>query len=154
MDESMAARSTAAGMRSAVMNQAIKWLRVSYWAGAVIDALALIPMLSPTVFAATSQLPDFKASLAYRFAMGMGSALMLGWTLLLIWADRKPLERKGVLILTIIPVIAGFMANQIWSVTAHFLTVKASLPIFVLQVVLIGLLIFSYTKARRMETTR
>ncbi|HOU14897.1 MAG TPA: hypothetical protein PKZ84_17455 [Anaerolineae bacterium] len=33
---------------------------------------------------------------------------MLGWTLLLLWADRKPLERKGVL-LCLIPVVIAYM---------------------------------------------
>jgi len=33
----------------------------------------------------------------------------LGWTLLLIWADRKPLERKGIMLLTAFPIITGIL---------------------------------------------
>ena len=41
------------------------------------------------------QLKNFAPGADYRYAMGMGASLMLGWTALLIWADRKPIERRG-----------------------------------------------------------
>src|SRR6266508_3403704 len=43
--------------------------------------------------------------------MGAGVALLAGWTLLLLWADRRPLQHKGVLRLTIL-VISGLMAKR------------------------------------------
>ena len=85
--------------RTMTRNNAVRWLRASYWAGAALDALAALSMLVPSLFAATNGLPDFHPGLDYRYAMGMGDSLMLGWTALLLWADRKPLERKGVLLL-------------------------------------------------------
>jgi len=36
-----------------------------------------------------------------------GFGLMTAWTILLIWADRKPVERRIVLGLTIIPIAAN-----------------------------------------------
>jgi hypothetical protein len=33
---------------------------------------------------------------------------MAGWTILLLWADRAPLERRGVLAITVFPVVVGF----------------------------------------------
>jgi hypothetical protein len=30
----------------------------------------------------------------------IGALLMLWWTVLLIWADRKPIERRGVVLIT------------------------------------------------------
>jgi len=44
--------------------------------------------------------------------MRTGAPLMAGWTVLLLWADRQPLERRGVLPITVLPVIAGLMAND------------------------------------------
>ena len=134
------------------MNRPIRWLRISYWTGAVIDGLAAIQMLVPAIFAATNRLPDFHPGPEYTYAMGMGTSLMLGWTVLLIWADRKPVERKGILIITIFPVIVGMITNEIWGVVnSHFLEGGAISPVWILQAVLIALFAFSYLNAGRVE---
>jgi len=118
----------------------------------VIDALAAIQMLVPAIFAATNNLSNFHPGLDYRYAMGMGASLMLGWTVLLIWADRKPVERKGVLIITIFPVIAGMIANEISAVAGvGFLSWGAASPVWILQAVLMALFAFSYRNAARVE---
>src|SRR5262245_31634399 len=86
-----------------------RWLRIAFAAGAVTDAWALVPML----------IPQF-ASLAwgfnhpgkpYWFAMGYAGSLMLGWTLLLVWAFARPVERSFVAPLTLV-VIAGLVTTE------------------------------------------
>ena len=84
-------------------NKAIKLLRVSYWVGAIFDALVIIPMLLPQVASVAFGIPNFNPGNDYKYAMGIAASLMLGWVCLLLWADRKPVERKGVLLLTIFP---------------------------------------------------
>lgn len=132
-------------------DQAIRWLRISYWAGAILDALASLSMLFPKLFAATNHLPDFHPGLEYRYAMGMGASLMLGWTGLLLWADRKPLERRGVLLLTLAPVVLGLVLNEIVAVHAGFLSVQATAPVWIAQTLISALFAFSYLNARRLE---
>ncbi len=128
-------------------SNSILWLHTSYRIGAVVDAIAALPMLFPGIFAAMNQLSDFNPGVAYQFAMGMGAALMLGWTGLLIWADRKPVERKGVLLLTVF-VILGLAANEIWAVSSQFLSFGAVAPIGALQAVLVILFSLSYMQAK------
>ena len=138
------------------MNKRILWLRISFWTGALIDALAAVQMLVPAVFAITNQLVDFHPGPEYRYAMGMGAALMLGWTVLLVWADRKPLQRRGILLITVVPVIAGIVINELWAVGTRFLSPSAVAPVWVLQTALILLFGFSYWnagKVDRAETT-
>jgi len=130
-------------------DNAVRWLRASYWAGAALDALAALSMLVPSLFAATNGLPDFRPGLDYRYAMGMGASLMLGWTALLLWADRKPLERKGVLLLTVFPVVAGLAANEVVAVRAGFLPIPTTLPVWIAQAIIAALFAFSYLNARR-----
>ncbi len=43
----------------------------------------------------------------YRFAMGVGAIFMLAWTFLLYWGSRRPLERRGLLLLTSIFLLAA-----------------------------------------------
>ena len=52
---------------------------------------------------------------SYYFAMGYGASLMFGWTLLLIWAYCKPLERRFVALFTSLVVI-GLVVTEITSI--------------------------------------
>ena len=133
------------------MDDAVRWLRISYWAGAILDALAALSMLSPEVFAATNGLQNFHPGIEYRYAMGMGASLMLGWTALLLWADRKPLERKGVLLITLLPVVLGLALNEVVAVRDGFLSIWMTVPVWFVQAVITSLFIFSYLNARRLQ---
>lgn len=122
-------------------HNAQKWLRVTFMAGAVIDAAAMVPMLFPPVAAFFWGFDGFTG--IYRYAMGMGAALMLGWTLLLLWAWRKPLERRFVAILTAV-VVAGNVAAQIMAVASGVMALGKAAPSFALQAILLFLLIRGY----------
>jgi hypothetical protein len=123
------------------------WLRLSYWSGALLDVTAGLMMVFPGLFALMNKPAVFQPSLEYRYAMGMGAPLMFGWIVLLLWADRKPLERKGVLAVTLL-VVAGEAATQIWGITAGFVQLQSLLPTFGMQIVLSTLFLFSYFNAR------
>ena len=92
----------------------VRWLRRSYRASALVDALAAVGMFAPALFGPTLQFKEgFRSDRPeFVYALRTGAPLMAGWTVLLLWADRKPLARRGVLPITIAPVIAGLMANH------------------------------------------
>ena len=91
------------------MNQEKKILliKLPYWLGILADALWAVGLFSPIVFGALTGNPDFNPDLQVRIIMGMGGSLMTGWTLLLLWAVRKPVERRMVILLTAFPVVLG-----------------------------------------------
>jgi len=132
-----------------MMKDRKRWLRISYWTGAVIDGVAALQLLMPNLFAVINRLPDFHSSLTY--ASGMAASLMLGWTVLLLWANRQPLERKGVLVITIVPVILGLVVTEVWATWSGFLAVGALVPVWVLQAALCALFAFSYLHASSVE---
>ena len=72
---------------------------------------------------------------------------MAGWTVLLLWADRKPLERKDVVAITAVPVVAGLMAGDIAAVRAGQVKAKSILPTRALQSALLVLFAVSYVRA-------
>lgn len=123
------------------MGTAVRWLRASYIAGAVADGLIGILMLLPVRMGETE----------FRYPMGLGASLMFGWTALLVWASRRPVERKGVLLLTIFPVISGLVVTGIWAVAAGHFALQKILPSTILGVALIVLMGFSYWKAKVAE---
>jgi hypothetical protein len=126
------------------MDSAVRWLKASYLAGAVADGLVGILML----------LPSRMGEAEFRYAMGLGASLMFGWTALLLWGYRRPLERKGVLLITIFPVIIGLVATGLWAAATGFFTVQRIAPTTILGISLIVLLGFSYTKATRAQRAR
>jgi hypothetical protein len=116
-------------------------LRTAFLAGAVTDAFALVPLLVP---AAARLLWGFEdVGGPWRFAAGYAASLMLGWTVLLLWASRRPRERAFVAVLTVL-VIYGLVATEIAAVVSGRLAAWRMVPTWCLQAVLLGLFAFAY----------
>ena len=119
----------------------IRLLRTAFLAGAVTDGLALVPLLFPPV---ARFLWGFDASDgAFTFATGYAASLMLGWTALLLWAYRSPVERSFVAALTVL-VIYGLVATELRAVFAGALSPWRMIPTWCIQAVLLGLFISAY----------
>ncbi len=84
-------------------------IRIAFLVGVFTDGLAIIPMLSRRVGVALFGGDASQGNASYRYAMGIGASLMAGWTLLLLWGAFCPIERRGLLLLTVFPVIAGIV---------------------------------------------
>ncbi len=123
------------------MNNQIRWLKIAFLAGIVTDALALIPMLYPPMAKLMWGFDKFSGN--YFFAMGYGASLMAGWTLVLIWAYKRPLERRFIAFLTII-VIIGLVVTEIFAIANGSISINKMIPTWILQFVLLGLFGFSY----------
>jgi hypothetical protein len=111
-------------------------LRAAFLAGAVTDALALIPMVFPSMARLLWGFGDVTGP--YRFAMGYGASLMAAWTALLLWAYRRPLERKFVAALTVF-VICGLVATEVVAVYAGDIAASRMIPTWLLQAGLLAL---------------
>lgn len=109
-------------------------LRAAFLAGAITDAGALLPMLSPPSAQLLWGFRDDTPS--YGFAMGYGASLMLGWTVLLLWALRRPVERRFVAALTVL-VICGLVLAEIVAVRAGALEAWRMVPTWCLQALLL-----------------
>lgn len=108
----------------------IKMLRVAYWIGIVLDAVAFVQMALPSIGLRMLG-STIKVEPTYVFSMELGAGLMLAWTLLLFWADRKPLERRGVIPLTML-IIAWNVATMSYGVKTALVPFATMLPQIVL----------------------
>ena len=127
----------------------LAWLRVSYWVGAIIDAAMIVPMLSPKLGAALFGIHDLHPSAAYRYAMAVAASLMAGWTALLVWADRRPVERRAGLLLTIVPVLIGLMLAGAYAVASGLVDASRMTPTWLIQLALVGLFVMAYRRGGR-----
>ncbi len=89
----------------------IFWIKIAYWFGIGADALWAVGLLAPPVFGILTGRPDFNPDFQTKIIMGMGGSLMTGWTFLLLWAVRKPIERRVVILLTAFPVVFWNVLN-------------------------------------------
>ena len=121
-----------------------KVLKAAFLGGAVTDAAAMVPMMSPWAAKVFWGLEDVDGK--YKYAMGYGSALMAGWTSLLLWAYSKPVARRFVALLTV-QVILGLGAVEIWAVRTGADEVKKLLPTWLMQALLLTVFTYGYVKA-------
>ena len=133
------------------MRRDILFLRLSYWIGALVDFIVGIAMVFPDIFSFVEGLSSFSPGADYLFAMGMGASLMFGWTALLLWGDRKPVERKGILLLTIIPVMVGIYATRLYGLTTGFVNLGGSIISLIIPIFLAFLFLGSYFYSDRRE---
>ncbi len=98
------------------MKKKILRIRTFYWLGAILDARLGIVLLVKRYLEMPDFIrnPDSRATLlAGLYSVGQDCGLMWGWKFLLIWADRKPLARRGVILLTVFPVVFLLLINVI-----------------------------------------
>ena len=94
----------------------IRFIQFAYWLGAILDfiwgGVALLYMfLSENQLFLDLGYPNPISEFGY-YSLVAVSGLMFGWTMILIWAVRKPLERKDTLLMTVLVMIL-MMTTQI-----------------------------------------
>ena len=122
------------------VKQNILWIRIALWAGIVADAASVVLMMNPQLFVQTYGL-DLIPDTGFSWGLLCGVPLMAGWTILLFWADRKPVERRDILLITIFPVVSGFVAVEVFAIISGYSSLLTLLPTFLMQA---GLIILFY----------
>lgn len=117
------------------MDSKITWLRISYWTAAIADFGIAISVLIPERVGLTE----------FVYPMGLMSVVAISWGILLLIADRKPIERRWVLIPTII-VVALLSSIRIY--VSILGLIKFSMAFLILGLIIISLLTYSYVNSR------
>lgn len=94
------------------------FIRFPYFLGIAADALWAVALFFPPVFGLLTGNPEFNPDTETRLTMGIAGSLMTGWTILLIWAVREPIERRFVILLTAFPVVFGLFMVALVGVLA------------------------------------
>lgn len=116
------------------MEKHILFLRVSYW----------VPALADFVIAYTALVPETMGLTGIVYPMGLTSAIAFSWGVLLLFADRKPLERRWVLIPTILVVSLVTIVRVIFS---QYGDIDFSMSILLFGVGLVMFMSYSYYSA-------
>jgi hypothetical protein len=114
-------------------------IRISYWVAAVADFIIAILVL----------IPDRMGVSGFVYPMGLMSAVAFSWGVLLILADRKPIERKWVLLPTILVVFLLGVTGA-YAVFIGLLPFSRIIASSAAVVIVLCLLICTYFKTRAM----
>lgn len=76
------------------MRTGLAWLRTGYWVAAIADFVLAVIVL----------IPERMGVSGYVYPMGLMASVAFSWGVLLVVADRKPLERRWVVLPTILVV--------------------------------------------------
>jgi hypothetical protein len=132
------------------MKNHLAWLKYSYWIGAIADFAVGVAMVFPELFLKIYRINNYSVDPPFRVAMLLAASLMFGWTILLIWAERKPAKRKGVLPITV-AVILGLAGSEAYAVAGGFIAFSEMIITWLVQLCLIILFLFSYLNASRKD---
>jgi hypothetical protein len=123
-------------------------IKLPYWLGIAADALWAVALIFPAIYGILVGIQDFNPALEIRLIMGIAGSLMTGWTILLIWAVRKPIERKMVSLLTAFPVVFGIF---IVSLTGYLNGNTSNIWLIAKTLILMILMLNSYILAGKLE---
>ncbi len=118
------------------MSKSILLLRLSYWSAAIADFVVAILVW----------IPERMGVAEIVYPAGLASVIAFSWTVLLLMADRKPMERRWILIPTILVVTLITAIRIKFSLDG---TVEFSLALFLFAVALIMLMAYAYYHASK-----
>ena len=121
------------------MDTKIRWLRISYWVAAVADF----------VIAALCLIPSRMGVAQYVYPMGLISAVAFSWGVLLLFADRQPIERRWILVPTML-VVALLGTVGVHAGLTGILPLSRAITSFVATIVVFSILFYSYIHARNL----
>ena len=123
----------------------IVFVRCVLWFGIVADFINAMQYCFPDFWAPALGVHPDQISPFTRFILVHAAALMAAWTLLLLWADRKPVERRMVSLLTV-PIALGIGGSMLYLI-AEGLISGASSAIIAGPIITAGLFLAAYFAA-------
>ncbi|MDH3647019.1 MAG: hypothetical protein OER80_09620 [Gammaproteobacteria bacterium] len=120
------------------MTTPVLLLRLSYWIAAIADF----------VIAILAWIPEKMGTTEIAYPMGLASVIAFSWGVLLLIADRKPIERRWMLLPTILVVTLITIVRTRFSLDG---AIEFSLPLLFFAIALIILMAYSYYYASKHE---
>jgi hypothetical protein len=115
-------------------------IRTSYWVAAIVDFAIAVVVLIPQRMGVTE----------FVYPMGLMSAVAFSWAVLLIVADRKPVERRWVLLPTTLVAfllgVAGVYAGSVGLIPVQRIMASSAVVVGVLL-----LLTYTCYRTRNLE---
>ncbi len=134
-------------------------IKIAYIVGIILDGLLGIDMIlysffGTSIFLQTQKIPISNSNT--QPVMMMGTALMVGWTILLLWGLLKPIERKDILIITAFPVVFLYIIYDVFYYIINYatITIISIMPVLIVRLCLMILMSTAYFLAKKYDTSK
>lgn len=127
-----------------IVERQLVFLKLSFMIGTIADFVVGVNWL---LISLGHNIPNLISSFRgtgtdYRFAMYIGTMFMFGWTVLLFWGYLKPVERRGLLMITAVLLLISIMVELLFY--RDLLTGSGLLTGIILRLLIIVKFTFSY----------
>ena len=130
------------------------YLRICYWWGIIADALLSIEMFASAFLGSISPFTGIGMTIQggsdYQYAISIAATFMVGWTILLFWADRRPLERKEILLILIF-IIMGLRISVFLGYSKGFIGIETFIFDTILSFLYLTFILISYYHSIRIK---
>ena len=113
-------------------------IRTSYWVAAIVDFIVAFLVL----------IPERMGVAEFVYPMGLMSAVAFSWAVMLVIADRRPIERRWVLLPTMLVVFLLGTAG-VYAAIIGVIPVSRVIGSTTVVVLVFGLLTFTWFKTRK-----
>jgi hypothetical protein len=127
-------------------------LKSAFLIGAVADGLIAIEwFLISLGWADLPVHPSFFVGSGedFQFALSIGGLFMMGWALLLYWGSLRPVERRGILLLTAAMLFLAILSDGI--IFGHLFSTKQVVLGTIVKLSLVVLFVGSYWHSKRLH---
>lgn len=138
------------GAKKMIKNNQLVFLKLSFIIGTIADFVVGINWLLISLgHNIPNLISSFKgAGTDYRFAMYIGTMFMFGWTAVLFWGYLRPLERRGLLIITSVLLMLSIIIELLF----YRNLLPGIGPGIIVRLLIIGKFTFSYFYSFRKKT--
>jgi hypothetical protein len=85
----------------------------------------------------------------FRYILSVGALFMASWAFLLYWASRRPVERRGILLITSVMLFIAILSDYI--IFAHMFSVQQAIPGTSVKLFLVALFAGSYWHSKKVH---
>ena len=127
-------------------------LRATFLTGAIADAVIAIEWYLISLGLADLPVhPSFFIGDGedFRYILSVGALFMASWAFLLYWASRRPVERRGILLITSVMLFIAILSDYI--IFAHMFSVQQAIPGTSVKLFLVALFAGSYWHSKKLH---
>ena len=134
----------------------ILYIRFSYWLPAVLDALLAGDLILYILFGTTIYLNYPVLTPITQYLARQVIPLVIGWTILLIWGDQKPIERRILLLLTALSLLllGLFLDLVLLMLGNEVILLETNIMTFIIQTLLMILILIGYAISNNLSKQR
>ena len=127
-------------------------LRAAFLTGAIADAVIAIEWYLISLGLADLPVhPSFFIGDGedFRYILSVGALFMASWAFLLYWGSRRPVERRGILLITSVMLFIAILSDYI--IFAHMFSVQQAIPGTSVKLFLVALFAGSYWHSKKVH---